>query len=369
MAAADRDDLVYWLTLSRIPGLGVTGFNKLLLAFGEPRAVFSASASALRAHVPSAVADEIRHGPRHAAAEPVFSWLAQSGNALITLADQDYPTALLQIADPPPLLYLKGRRELLGQPAMAVVGSRHGTPQGLLDAHAFAAVLSDSGLCIVSGLALGIDAAAHCGGLAGASGTIAIVGTGLDIVYPRANHRLAHDIANHGLLISEFPLGTAAKSGNFPRRNRLISGLSLGCLIIEAAQRSGSLITARLAAEQGREVFALPGSIHSPLAKGCHALIKQGAKLVECAQDILDEISWQTAAIVPQKTNHHEPPPTASPEREQLLSAMGHAPCDISTLAARSGLTSEVVCAILLGMELGGEVAALPGGLYQCVIH
>jgi len=369
MTATDHDDLVYWLTLSRIPGLGVTGVNKLLLAFGEPRTVFSAPASALRMHVPRAVADEIRHGPRHAVAEPVFSWLAQSGNALITLADSDYPAALLQIANPPPLLYLKGRRELLGQPAIAIVGSRHGTPQGLLDAHAFATTFSDNGLCIISGLALGIDAAAHRGGLAGASATIAIVGTGLDIVYPRANHHLAHDIANRGLLVSEFPLGTAAKSGNFPRRNRLISGLSLGCLIIEAAQRSGSLITARLAAEQGREVFALPGSIHSPLAKGCHALIKQGAKLAECAQDILDEISWRPSAIVLQKTNRQASSPPASAEHERLLSAMGHTPCDISTLAARSGLTSEVVCAILLEMELDGKVAALPGGFYQCVIH
>ncbi len=369
MAVIDYDDLVYWLTLSRISGLGVTGFNKLLLAFGEPRAIFAAPVSALRAHVPDAVANEIHHGPCHAVAEPVFSWLTYPGNALITLADQDYPAALLQIANPPPLIYLKGRRELLGRPAIAIVGSRHGTPQGLLDAHAFAATLSACGLCIVSGLALGIDAAAHRGGLAGISSTIAVVGTGLDIVYPRTNHPLAHDIAKRGLLISEFSLGTVAKSGNFPRRNRLISGLSLGCLIIEAAQRSGSLITARLAAEQGREVFALPGAIHSPLSKGCHALIKQGAKLVEGAQDILDEISWQSPAIIPQATNHDESPSVATPEREQLLSVMSHTPCDISTLATRSGLTAEVVCAMLLSMELGGEVAVLPGGLYQCLVH
>ena len=220
----------------------------------------------------------------------VASWLDDPANCVLTLADADYPQSLLQIPDPPPLLYAKGRRELLNRACFAIVGSRNATRAGIQQAEAFAGALSDANLVIVSGLALGIDAAAHRGGLAGASSTIAIVGTGLDVVYPARNRDLAHEIASRGCIVSEFPLGTPPMPDNFPRRNRLISGMARGCLVVEAALSSGSLITARMANEQGKEVFAMPGSIHSPLAKGCHRLIKQGAKLAESAEDILEEL-------------------------------------------------------------------------------
>ena len=226
-----------------------------------------------------------------------MKWIDQPGNDLLTLADARYPAALLQIADPPLLLYVRGRVELLSHPALAIVGSRSATPAGTRDALAFAETLSNAGLTIVSGLALGIDTAAHRGGLAGASSSIGVVGTGLDRVYPARNRHLAHQLAEDGVLVSEFPLGTPPFPSNFPRRNRVISGLCRGCLVVEAALRSGSLITARQSLEQGREVFAMPGSIHSSLSKGCHWLIKQGAKLVETAQDVLEELGL--AALEP----------------------------------------------------------------------
>ena len=233
--------------------------------------------------------------PRHCQRRE--AWLEDPANDIVTLADTRYPRQLLQIPDPPPLLHVKGRVELLSRPALAIVGSRNATAQGMANAEAFARTLSDAGLTIVSGLALGIDAAAHRGGLAGSASSVAVLGTGADIVYPARNRALAHELAAGGALVSEFPLGMKPLAGNFPRRNRLISGLALGCLVVEAAADSGSLITARLAAEQGREVFAIPGSIHSPLAKGCHALIKQGAKLVESARDILEELRMGAPSV------------------------------------------------------------------------
>jgi DNA processing protein len=239
-----------------------------------------------------------------------------------------------------------------------VVGSRNATPQGLKTAQSFARAFSEVGLVIVSGLAIGVDSAAHRGGLEGRGSTVAVLGTGIDIVYPRRNEPLAEEILLRGALVSEFPLGTPPNAGNFPRRNRLISGLARGCLVVEAALDSGSLITARLAAEQGREVLAIPGSIHSPLSRGCHALIKQGAKLVESAQDVLEELGAPVA------------PETRSPEPSEghdLLDKMGFDPCDIDGLIARSGLTAEIVSSILLQLELEGKVAGLPGGLYQRV--
>jgi DNA processing protein len=281
-----------WLALSLTPGLGNESFRKLLVAFGEPRKILSARSAELTRLVPTKVARSIRSGAEQAAIHATLKWLEDENNHLVTLADYDYPQLLLQIPDPPPLLYVKGRRELLNRPALAVVGSRNATSQGVANAESFEA-LSAAGLCIVSGLALGIDAAAHRGGLKSAASSIAVVGTGLDIVYPARNRELAHALAEKGALVSEFPLGTPATGNNFPRRNRIISGLCRGCLVVEAALSSGSLITARQALEQGREVFAVPGSIHSPLAKGCHALIKQGAILAENAQDILEEIGWQ----------------------------------------------------------------------------
>jgi DNA processing protein len=353
-------DIESWLGLSLIPGLGGESLRKLLQAFGSPENIFAANYSSLRTLLPESVALSITQGLRHDAISATLDWLQDPLNAVITLADPDYPRALLEIAGPPPLLYLKGRRELLGKPAIAVVGSRNATPQGTRNAEAFARILSDSGLCIVSGLALGVDAAAHRGGLQGASSSIAVVGTGLDIIYPARNRALAHELASHGALISEFPLGTPSIGGNFPRRNRIISGLAAGCLVVEAAPQSGSLITARLAAEQGREVFAIPGSIHSPVARGCHALIKQGAKLVESAQDVLEELGWRGAAG-PSAT----PAPQASGADEALLQSLGFEPTDTDTLAQRCGLTPERVSAMLLQLELDGRVANLPGGFYQ----
>lgn len=359
--SAPNDEIAAWVGLSLIPGLGDGSYRKLLLAFGEPKQIYAASYASLSGVVRKDVAEGIRCGIDPDRLAALFAWLDNEHNHVVTLADAEYPQALLQIPDPPPLLYVKGRLDLLNQPAMAVVGSRNATPQGKMNAESFSRNLSDSGLCIVSGMALGIDAAAHRGGLDGTSSSIAVVGTGLDIVYPSRNHALAHDLAQHGTLVSEFPLGTTALAHNFPRRNRIICGLAQGCLVIEAAIRSGSLITARLAVEQGREVFAIPGSIHSPVSKGCHALIKQGAKLVECANDILDELKW------PSQQNPVTANEGGSPEngRHPLLDAMGFDPVGIDALTARSGLTSDTVCSMLLQMELDGRIACLPGGLYQ----
>ena len=363
MTPASRDHAA-WIGLSLIPGVGGETFRRLLSAFGEPEKIFAAGYSALIAIVKPEIARRICDGIPREQIQPTLEWLEQTQNHLVTLADEDYPQPLLQMADPPPLFYLKGRRELLGAGFFAIVGSRNATPQGAINARKFAQNLSDNGFCIVSGMAAGIDAAAHRGGLDGASSSVAVVGTGLDSVYPASNHALAHELAQKGALISEFPLGTPAKAQNFPRRNRIISGLSVGCLVVEAALRSGSLITARLAAEQGREVFAIPGSIHSPHSKGCHALIKQGVKLVECAEDILGELKWPGVILSPSlepATADVSTQETANP----LLAALGFEPVDVDTLAVRSGLTSHNVCAMLLRMELDGNVAVLPGGMYQ----
>ena len=272
-------ELASWLALNQIPGLGNEGLRRLLQAFGTPAHIFATPASALKQVVQPAVAEVIAQGWNEAALEPVARWLEDSSNHIITLADADYPQALLNIADPPLLLYVKGRRELLNRAALAIVGSRNATAQGLRNAEAFAQAISTAGLCIVSGMAHGIDAAAHQGGLRGPGSSIGVVGTGLDKIYPAANRELAHQLAQDGLLISEFSLGTPPLAANFPRRNRIISGFALGTLVVEASLGSGSLITARMATEQGREVFAIPGSIHNPLAKGCHRLIRDGAKL------------------------------------------------------------------------------------------
>jgi DNA processing protein len=294
--------------------------------------------------------------------EALAAWLSDPANQILALADPAYPRRLLQITDPPPLLYVKGRVELLNRPALAIVGSRNATAQGVANAESFAKTLSDAGLAIVSGLALGIDAAAHRGGLAGASGSIAVVGTGLDLVYPARNRPLAHELAERGALVSEFPLATQARRLNFPRRNRVISGLSLGCLVVEAAVGSGSLITARSALDQGREVFAIPGSIHSPLAKGCHALIKQGAKLVESAADVLEELRLPAAAARPQPASAGE---LASRLPAEFLEALGFDPFDADMLAARTGLNAAEVSALLTQLEIEGTIAALPGGRFQ----
>lgn len=356
-----QHELSLWVALSLIHGLGGGSYRRLLQSFGEPDQIFTAGYAALEKVVRAPVALQISAGPDLDALTPTLKWLEDPLNHIVTLADTDYPQALLEVPDPPPLLYVKGQRQYLNAPALAIVGSRNATPQGLANAESFARHLSNHGLCIVSGMALGIDGSAHRGGMQGQASSIAVVGTGLDIVYPARHRELAHELAQNGALVSEFPLGTASKAHNFPRRNRLISGLSRGCLVVEAALQSGSLITARLAAEQGREVFAIPGSIHSPMAKGCHYLIKQGAKLVDSAQDILDELGYPGVVA-----SANTPVSTSLDKDEALLmQCLGFDPAGIDALVGCSGLTSDNVCAILLTMELAGYVTSLPGGLYQ----
>lgn len=349
-------ELAAWIKLSLVPGLGDQSLRRLLTAFGLPQQVLAAGGGALARIVSTEIAARILSDLDSPAVDAALEWAAADDHAVLTLADGDYPQPLLETPDPPALLYLHGRRELLARPGLAVVGSRNATPQGISNAEQFARAFSAAGLTIVSGLALGIDAAAHRGALEGAGSTIAVLGTGADILYPQRNRALGERIAREGLIVSEFPLGAPPHGGNFPRRNRVISGLTRGCLVVEAALASGSLITARLAAEQGREVFAIPGSIHSPHAKGCHALIKQGAKLVESAQDLLQELGMKGFAA---------PPAAAEPAATGLLAHLGYDPCDIDTLCARSGLTAAAVSAKLLQLELDGKVAGLPGGLYQ----
>ena len=322
LSAADRLGLVAWLRFMQVEGIGSSGRRALLQAFGLPEAIFAASHAALTAVVGAQSAERLRRAVPVAGLDSLstqsvpadvehpdqailaaLAWAEQPGHHLLTLADASYPSSLLTTDDPPLILYVRGRVELLSQPLFAVVGSRNATAQGERDAEAFSAALGAAGLTVVSGLALGIDAAAHRGGLSSSAGTVAVVGTGVDRLYPARNADLAREIVNLGAIVSEFPLGTPALASNFPRRNRIIAGLGLGCLVVEAALRSGSLITARLAAEAGREVFAIPGSIHSPLTRGCHQLIRQGAKLVESAQDILEELRWQSAEPAVNKEN------------------------------------------------------------------
>lgn len=353
-------DLAAWLRLNFTPGLDGAALRRLLTAIGTPEQVLAAKRGELARHVGDAVAVSIREYDSIAALSAAGAWLEDPTNAVLTLADDRYPGQLLQIPDPPPLLFVKGRVELLNRPALAIVGSRNATAQGMVNAEAFAQTLSDAGLTVVSGLALGIDTAAHRGGLAGSSSSVAVLGTGADVVYPARNRALAHDLAAGGALVSEFPLGMKPLPGNFPRRNRLISGLALGCLVVEAAADSGSLITARLAADQGREVFAIPGSIHSPLTKGNHALIRQGAKLVESARDILEELRMGAPAA-PASVR------TAATDlrAQRLLDALGHDLCDLDTLAARCALPVAEIGALLTRLELDGLIATLPGGLVQ----
>lgn len=347
-----------WLRLCLVPGLGDRARRQLLQACGGPEEALAAGPLAARILGASA-ADALRQGADPGLLQRSLEWLDAPGNRLIALGDAEYPPRLLELGDPPTVLYVKGRVGLLARPSLAVVGSRNGTAQGLANAESFARALSDHGLTIVSGLALGVDAAAHAGGLAGTASSVAVVGTGLDRVYPARNRDLALRLAAEGALVSEFPLGTPARAANFPRRNRILSGLALGVLVVEAALQSGSLITARLAAEQGRDVFAIPGSIHSPLSKGCHRLLKDGAKLVESAQDVLEELGFAARAA---------PPATGAGAEHPLFAHLGFDPVDAGTLAARSGLTPQDLAAALLELELAGRVASLPGGRYQRLV-
>ncbi|MBL8426730.1 MAG: DNA-protecting protein DprA [Dechloromonas sp.] len=350
--------LAAWLRLTLIPGISGETQRKLLAAFGLPEAIFAAGRLEARSVIgdkadlllDSAPTEAIEHG---------LAWASQPGQSIITLADASYPPALLEIADPPSVLYVRGNPDLLHRRGIAVVGSRNATPQGTQTAESFARHLAAQGLCIVSGLALGIDAAAHRGALAAQGETVAVIGTGADRIYPARNKELAIAIAERGAIVSEFPLGTPAVAYNFPRRNRIISGLARGVLVVEAAPESGSLITARLAAEQGREVFAIPGSIHSPVARGCHKLIKQGAKLVETAQDILEELGNFAAAPMPAAA------PSAAPDESPILAALGHDPCSLDDLVERTGQSADQLLPELLSLELGGSLAPLPGNRYQ----
>ena len=398
---SSRESLKAWLRLSLTPGVGNITARALLLRFGLPEAVFEQSTSELQTIVSSAIGQQLRLIPLglEDALETTWEWLqtqADLGTAkvahkrLLTLADRDYPSSLMLTPDPPCLLYVLGQTQhlhLLSPPvhqapsAIAVVGSRNPTPQGRLNAHDFAVHLAQAGLTVVSGLALGVDTAAHQGALKGGSPhhplhTVAVVGTGLDRVYPHQNHALALKIAAHGLLISEYPLNTPPLTSNFPQRNRLIAGLSQGCLVVEAAARSGSLITAKQALDLGKEVFAIPGSIHTTVSKGCHDLIKQGAKLVDCAQDILEElkdlpvVDWHTTST-PDLLN---PPSALEPflEKDQIgsstlrvLDYLGQDPVGLDELQIRSGLSTSQLQAELFQLELNGALGRLQGGLYQ----
>jgi DNA processing protein len=351
--------LAAWLTLALTPGLGASTARRLLKEFGLPENVLAARRSALEHFAPPEVLRGLDAADTQSAVERSLAWAESPGCHVVPLSDPAYPRLLYEIADPPTLLFARGDLSLANRPALAIVGSRNATPQGASNAESFARAFSASGITVVSGLALGIDAAAHRGGLAGAGSTVAVLGTGVDVLYPARNAALAEEIAEHGLLLSEFSLGTQPIAHHFPRRNRLISGIGRGVLVVEAAVASGSLITARAALEQGREVFAIPGSIHSPLAKGCHALIKSGAKLVDCVEDVLAELgSWRHASTL-------EQPATRRDEAPGLLAHMGFDPVDLDALCARAGMPAEQVSAQLLRLELDGHVAALPGGRYQ----
>ena len=352
-------ELAAWLRLLLTPGLGRVGARRLLSACGSPQAVFERHRLE---DVPGLDKTVAEHG----------AWLlASSRHHAIPLGDERYPPDLLHTEDPPLLLFGLGQAELLQHPLrVAVVGSRNPTAQGELNARQFSQALAEAGVCVVSGLALGVDGAAHEGALAAQGKTIAVVGTGLDRVYPSRHRDLAHRIAQDGLLLSEYPLGTPPLAAHFPQRNRILSGLCQGTLVVEAALQSGSLITARLAAEQGREVFAIPGSIHSPQARGCHALIRQGAKLVESAQDILEELHAQPASHARRQESDVETPPVAVSDDEQhLLDALGHAPMGFDVLQARTGLPTAQLQARLLELELAGHIARQPGGMVQRLVR
>ena len=363
--ALGADELGAWLALLHGSGIGRETARKLLAALGSPQAVLDAPRAARLNVVGTAAVAAMDAAKAAAAQAQAARWQATlvwrdaaPGRRVMVLGEADYPPWLLQTADPPLLLFLAGRAELLAAPSLAIVGSRRPTPQGAENARAFAAELSAQGWTIVSGLAAGIDGAAHEGALTGAGSTIAVVGTGLDIAYPRNHRDLARRIAEQGLLVSELPLGAPPLAAHFPQRNRIIAGLARGTLVVEAAVQSGSLITARLASEAGREVFAIPGSIHSPQAKGCHALIRQGAKLVETAAHILEEL----APLSPPTTTERDASP---PSDDPVLAALGHDPATLDVLVARSGWPAHLLNAQLLTLELQGLVARLPGGLFQ----
>jgi DNA processing protein len=364
------DTLTDWLTLYHAPGIGPARFHRLLDILSFPANILNADTRQLHQFgLPDSTIEALRK-PDIQAIEHDLEWQTKPGNRIITFHNPDYPALLREISDPPPLIYIHGNIEVLQEPQLAMVGSRNPTAAGRQTAIDFARHLSASGLVITSGLALGIDAAGHQGALDAGSPTIAVMGTGLDRVYPARNRDLARQIAEVGILVSEFPPGTPPRPENFPRRNRIISGLSLGTLVVEAAIRSGSLISARYALEQGREVFAIPGSIHNPLARGCHNLIRQGAKLVETAQDIMDELGALAIALSPDNTTTRTPRgketmPQLAEEYAQLLESIGFESTSIDMLVKTTHLTPAEVSSMLLQLEMNGYIAANPGGFYN----
>jgi DNA processing protein len=398
------EELRAWIRLSLEPGLGPAQARMLLAAIGLPQQVYELSAGSLAKFLPTELARQLARPPEEevqTAITRTLAWLEQAGHHMLTLADPAYPKALLDIHDPPLLLYVNGNPDYLARPAISIVGARSASAGGMDNAQAFARYLAQQGWCIGSGLAQGIDTAAHEGALSAgpdAGGTVAVLGTGIDIVYPAANRDLAHRIVAAGALVSEFPLGTRALPYQFPKRNRLVAGMSRGVLVVEAAKQSGSLITARLASEMGREVFAIPGSIHSPLSRGCHALIRQGAKLVESGQDIHDELGRPVAApadrpdgsatgqsggskkTLPRRGKHSDAidaqpqsPDGAVPAGgfeapaadQSVLDALGYDPVHLDTLQQRTGLDLPTLNSRLLQLELSDTVVRQGDGRYQ----
>ena len=360
------DDTLAWLTLLHAPGIGSRTALKLLEKLGSPQNILSASQEVLRDCKLSRRTLDYFNAPETQQLDVTLAWLEAPDHHLLTWDDEGYPPLLREISDPPMLLFIHGDPELLSTPQLAIVGSRNPSAGGSNTCREFARYLANHGFTITSGLATGIDGAAHEGALEKGR-TVAVMGTGLDRVYPARHRELAHRIADRGALISEFPLSTKPHPGNFPRRNRVISGLSLGTLVVEAAVKSGSLVTARLAMEQGREVLAIPGSIHNPLARGCHRLIREGAKLVETADDIVEELS-ALLGLLPElpSSSTTESPDTGQldSDYQALLQALGYDPQPIDTLIQRSGLTAEAVSSMLLLLELDGVVVSAPGGRY-----
>ena len=369
MAEHLQTELASWLAVHSSPGIGASTFLKLLSIFEHPRNILESSRSQLSECTLKPQSIDSLLSPNWQQIEKDCAWLEANQASVITLADEQYPSLLKEISDPPPLLFVLGDKSLLSTEQIAIVGSRTPTPMGEQTAEDFAKTLAEVGWTITSGLALGIDSACHRGALKAENGhTIAVIGTGIDRVYPARNRDLAHQIAQTGAIISEFPLGTAPVPGNFPRRNRIISGMSRGVVVVEAALRSGSLITAKQALEQGREVFALPGSIHNPLSRGCHSLIRQGAKLVETAEHIYEELieilphrpQVSSESSNSNKTDSNE----LDAEYQTVLKHVGFEPTAVDTVVEQSGLTADAVCSMLLVLELQGYIVSTHGGHY-----
>lgn len=360
----DKEYLRSWLALLRLPGIGPVSLLPLLAEGQDVRELLN--------NPPPGIPERLRKLLKHPdwqAADQDMNWLAQPDNHLLPVTDPRYPTQLKAIPDPPTALFVHGDPDMLSTPQIAMVGSRNPSAGGARTAHDFARHFAACGLAVTSGLAMGIDAACHQGALAANGITIAVTGTGLDRVYPASNRELAHQIVNRGALVSEFPPGTPPRPGHFPRRNRIIAGLSLGTLVVEAALKSGSLITAQQALEQSREVFAIPGSIHNPLARGCHLLIRQGAKLVETANDVLEELAPALSELLETENNRPpsdpvNPPTSLDSEYQQLLEVMGFDPISTDSIIEQTGMAPEIVSSMLLLLEMDGQVSSEPGGRF-----